>query len=284
MTDRVRVVQDVAVPGLIYGTAWKEDETASLVTRALAAGFRGIDTANQPRHYHEEGVGLALARAFEGDGPAREDVFIQTKFTFPAGQDHRIPYDVHATVGEQVEQSFHSSLAHLGVETIDSYVLHGPSRPRGLGVEDREAWRAMERLQDAGKARLLGVSNFRPDQLEELCTFARRGVAFVQNRCFARTGWDAALRRVCEERGVVYQAFSLLTANPEVLAHPVLAETAERHGRTRPQVVFRFALELGMIPLTGTTDPRHMEQDLGVYDFALDAGEVRAMRGLRAGP
>lgn len=280
MTDRVRVVQDVAVPTFIYGTAWKEDETASLVTRALAAGFRGIDTANQARHYQEEGVGRALAQAFEADGPGREDLFIQTKFTFPAGQDHRVPYDVRATVGAQVEQSFHSSLAHLGVETIDSYVLHGPSQSRGLGEPDREAWRAMERLQDAGRARLLGVSNVRPDQLEELCDLARRKVAFIQNRCFARMGWDAAVRRVCEERGVVYQAFSLLTANPGVLAHPVLAEIAERHRCTRPQVVFRFALELGMIPLTGTTDSRHMEEDLGIYDFALASGDLRAIEGL----
>lgn len=283
MTGRFRVVQGVAVPTFIYGTAWKEDETSSLVTRALAAGFRGIDTANQARHYREEGVGRALARAFEGDGPGRKDLFIQTKFTFPAGQDHRVPYDVRATVSEQVEQSFHGSLAHLGVETIDSYVLHGPSRPRGLGAPDRSAWRAMELLQEAGRVRLLGVSNFRPDQLNELCEFARRKVAFIQNRCFARTGWDAAVRGVCEERGVVYQAFSLLTANPGVLAHPVLAEIAARHGCTRPQLVFRFALELGMIPLTGTTDARHMEEDLGIYGFALDGDDVRAIEGLRSG-
>lgn len=304
---RVRSVQAVAVPTFIYGTAWKEEETARLVREALEAGFRGIDTANQPRHYREEGVGRALAGAFggegsgpapagagsgpapggEGSGPApggadvqREDLFIQTKFTHPGGQDHRIPYDPRAPVAEQVSQSFRSSLEHLGLERLDSYVLHGPSVPRGLGDADREAWRAMEAIHEAGGARLLGVSNVRPDQLEELYDFARVPVAFVQNRCFARLGWDRAVRAVCEANGIVYQAFSLLTANPDALRHPVVGEIARRHGRTIPQVIFRFALEVGMIPLTGTTDRRHMEEDLRIYEFELAPEEVRRIEGL----
>lgn len=277
MTDRTRTVRGVTVPSFIYGTAWKEELTAPLVARALRAGFRGIDTANQRKHYHEAGVGVALTRSFERGELTRDDVFVQTKFTYPAGQDHRLPYDPHAGVAEQVEQSFQSSLEHLGVERIDSYVLHGPSVPSGLGDADREAWRAMEALHEAGSARLIGVSNVRPDQLELLCEFAEVSPAFVQNRCFARLGWDAETRRICDERGIVYQGFSLLTANPEVLGRPALADIAERHGRTRPQVIFRFALQLGMVPLTGTTDPRHMEQDLEVYDFELSGAEVAAI-------
>lgn len=282
MTGRVRDVQDVEVPTFLYGTAWKEDRTAPLVERALAAGFRGIDTANQPRHYDEEGVGRALAAASRGGGPARRDLFVQTKFTYPRGQDHRVPYDPRAPVAEQVEASFRSSLDHLGLERIDSYLLHGPSRPRGLGEADREAWRAMEFVHETGGARLLGVSNFGPGQLEELCRFSRVRPAFVQNRCFARTGWDAAVREVCEARGIVYQAFSLLTANPEALAHPVVRAVARRHGRTVPQVIFRFALDTGMVPLTGTTDPRHMREDLEVYGFSLDPEEVREVERLAA--
>ena len=280
MIDRTRTIRDVIVPTFIYGTAWKEELTAPLVARALSAGFRGIDTANQRRHYHEAGVGLALSRAFERNEVARADVFVQTKFTFPAGQDHRMPYDPHASVAELVEQSFRSSQEHLGMGRIDSYVLHGPSQPRGLGDADRKSWRAMEARHAAGDARLLGISNVRPDQLEALCEFAAVPPAFVQNRCFARTGWDVAVREVCAERGIVYQAFSLLTANPAALGRPELAAIAERHGRTRPQVVFRFALQLGMIPLTGTTDPRHMEQDLDVYDFELTEEEVAVIEGL----
>ena len=281
-TDRTRPVRDVPVPTFIYGTAWKEELTGALVARALHAGFRGIDTANQRKHYDEAAVGVALTRSFERGELSRDQVFVQTKFTFPPGQDHRIPYDPHASVAEQVEQSFESSLEHLGVERIDSYVLHGPSVPSGLGQADREAWRAIEALHQAGKARLIGVSNVRPDQLELLCELAEVPPAFVQNRCFARMGWDAEVRRICDERGIVYQGFSLLTANPEVLGRPALADIAERHERTRPQVIFRFALQLGMIPLTGTKDPRHMEQDLEVYDFELTDEEVAAIERMGA--
>jgi len=280
MTDRTRTVQGVPVPSFIYGTAWKEELTAPLVARALRAGFRGIDTANQRKHYHEEGVGVALTRSFERGELSRDEVFVQTKYTFPAGQDHRIPYDPHARVAEQVEQSFASSLEHLGVERIDSYVLHGPSVPSGLGDADRDAWRAMEALHEKGKARLIGVSNVRPDQLDLLCNFAEVPPAFAQNRCFARMGWDAEARRICDERGIVYQGFSLLTANPDVLGRPALADIAERHGRTRPQVIFRFALQLGMIPLTGTKNPRHMEQNFEVYEFELTDEEVAAIEGI----
>lgn len=282
MNRRVREIRGVAVPTFLYGTAWKEDGTQRLVERALAAGFRGLDTANQPRHYDEEGVGRALAAASRGAGPPRRDLFVQTKFTYARGQDHRVPYDPRAPVAEQVEGSFHSSLDHLGLERIDGYLLHGLSRPRGLGEADREAWRAMESLHETGDVRLLGVSNFGPEQLEELCDFARVSPAFVQNRCFARTGWDGAVRQVCEARGIVYQAFSLLTANPQALAHPTVRAVARRHERTVPQVIFRFAIEIGMIPLTGTSDPRHMEEDLDVYEFSLEPDEVRDIERLAA--
>lgn len=277
MTERSRTVQGVAVPTFLYGTAWKEEGTEGLVRAALAAGFRGIDTANQRRHYHEAGVGRALRAAWAGGEVTREELFLQTKFTHLGGQDHRLPYDPHAPVAEQVEQSFGSSLEHLGVERVDSYVLHGPSQRRGLHADDQEAWRAMEAIQQAGGTRLLGVSNVTADQLRELLDMARVRPAFVQNRCFARLGWDAAVRALCDEAGIVYQAFSLLTANPHALEHPAVREIAARHGRTVPQVIFRFALDLGMIPLTGTTNPAHMREDLEAYGFALSTDELEAV-------
>lgn len=281
MTETTLAVRGMPVPTFLYGTAWKEGATRDLVSRALAAGFRGIDTANQRRHYHEEGVGEALREAFRSGTVRREELFVQTKFTHPAGQDHRLPYDPRAPVARQVEDSFRSSLGHLGVERMDGYLLHGPTRRRGLGMEDVEAWRAMEELHDSGEVRLIGVSNFAPDQLEELCDLAHVPPAFVQNRCFARLGWDAPVREVCRRQGVVYQAFSLLTANRHLLADPAVVAIAERQGRTVPQVVFRFALSAGMIPLTGTTNPRHMRQDLEVYDFGLSEEEFGTL--LRAG-
>lgn len=272
-----RSIQSVEVPTFLYGTAWKEERTEGLVREALAAGFRGFDTANQRRHYYEAGVGAALQRALEAGEVSRDDLFLQTKYTYVEGQDQRLPYDPQADVSTQVRQSFASSLDHLGVERIDSLVLHGPRTRQGLSPGDREVWRTMEDLQQEGQVGLLGVSNVTAEQVAALCETARIPPAFVQNRCFARLGWDRDVRHVCRQEGVVYQGFSLLTANRAELSSPPCRSLAERHGKTVPQIVFRFALELGMIPLTGTTDPEHMRQDLAVYDFELPAEDVETL-------
>jgi diketogulonate reductase-like aldo/keto reductase len=277
---RYAELHGVRVPTFVYGTAWKEDATAALTRLALDAGFRGIDTANQRRHYHEAAVGEALAASIAAGRVQREDVFLQTKFTYARGQDHRLPYDPRARLAIQVEQSFASSLEHLRVERVDSYVLHGPSTGHGLAADDRETWEAMERLHAAGRTRLLGVSNVNLGQLTELCDGASVKPAIVQNRCFAMTGWDRAVRRFCRERGMLYQGFSLLTANREVLGHRRVHEIAARVGRSVPQVVFRFALETGMAALTGTSSAAHMAEDLAVYDFALPPDDVRTLDGL----
>lgn len=267
-------VRGVRVPSMLYGTAWKEDATEGLVVEALDAGFRGIDTANQRKHYFEEGVGRGLAAKLREGMLRRDELFLQTKFTFQDGQDERLPYDAAAPIRTQVAQSFTSSLAHLEVDALESLVLHGPSRREGLGPDDHEAWRAMEELVSAGKVKLLGISNVTARQVVELVEFARVPVAFVQNRCYAERGWDRDVRAACDEHQVVYQAFSLLTANRHVLAHPGVIEIAQRHAHTPAQVVFRFAQQLGMLPLTGTRDPVHMHEDLAAARFSLDADEL----------
>jgi diketogulonate reductase-like aldo/keto reductase len=274
MTQPTLSIDGVRVPRLLYGTAWKEDATRPLTGLALRQGFRGVDTANQRRHYHEAGVGQAVAAAVAGGVVSRDDLFLQTKFTFRAGQDHRLPYDPAAPVGTQVEQSFADSLEHLGVDAVDSCLLHGPARRVGLGPEDWDAWRAMEGLRESGRARLLGVCNVTLEQLDRLCQRARVRPRFVQNRCHAARGWDRDVRAFCAANGLVYQGFSLLTANRAALARPEVARAAARHGRTAAQVVFRFALEVGMVALTGTTDAGHMRGDLDVLDFRLEPAEV----------
>jgi diketogulonate reductase-like aldo/keto reductase len=280
MTDRTMLIDGVRVPRFLYGTAWKEDETARLTELALRQGFRGIDTANQRRHYHEAAVGQAIATAVASGLVTRNDLFLQTKFTFQGGQDHRLPYDPNAAIPTQVEQSFASSLTHLGTETIDSYVLHGPTRQSGLGTADWEAWRAMEAIHDSGRARLLGVSNVTLEQLQLLCAKARVRPRFVQNRCYAVRGWDRHVREFCAANGLVYQGFSLLTANRQAMARPELVRIAERHGRSASEVVFRFALDVGMVVLTGTTNADHMRADLGVFDFRLEPEEVKLIERL----
>jgi diketogulonate reductase-like aldo/keto reductase len=277
MTHPTASLRGISVPRFMYGTAWKEERTKELTAKAIEAGFRAIDTANQRRHYVEALVGEAVREAIAEGTVRRDELFLQTKFTFVPGQDHRLPYDPRAPIAEQVAQSFASSLEHLGTDVIDSYVLHGPSGPRGIGAADREAWAAMEALQRAGKTRLLGVSNVSLSQLEALTTGAEVTPAFVQNRCFARTGWDREVRGFCARNQMLYQGFSLLTANDRELFDPRARRIAQASGRSMAQVVFRFALQVGMLPLTGTSDVEHMREDLAALDFELGDADVATL-------
>jgi len=268
------------IPAFLYGTAWKEEETERLTRLALEAGFRGVDTANQRRHYFEAGVGAAVKKAIASGVVRREELFLQTKFTYAGGQDHRLPYDPNADPATQVRQSFASSIEHLQVDSIVSYVLHGPSCRGGLTASDREVWQAMEKLQAAGRTRFLGISNVTLDQIEELWTRAVVPPAFVQNRCYASLGWDRAVRAFCRAKGIVYQGFSLLTANGAELRHPAFLDLAARAGMSPAQVVFRFARQVGMLPLTGTTSVEHMREDLESDRFELSGEDVRLIESI----
>jgi diketogulonate reductase-like aldo/keto reductase len=267
-------IDGVDVPNFFYGTAWKEDRTAQLTEQALRAGFRAIDTANQRKHYFEEGVGQGLQAFLQTGRLRRDDLFLQTKFTYARGQDHRKPYDPSASYTTQVEQSFASSLLHLGVDRLDSYVLHGPFSQPGLTSADRDVWRAMEALHASGKVRWLGVSNFQLEQLQELHDLATVKPRFIQNRCYAALAWDRDIRAFCSQKGIRYQGFSLLTANRSELQAPLFDELAKTYQRTVPQIVFRFAKQIGMIPLTGTTRVEHMRMDLDTEDFDLTRAEL----------
>ncbi len=265
--DRRITLRGFSVPTFFYGTAWKEQETERLTAQAVELGFRAIDTANQRKHYFEAAVGKAVQDAIAASLVERSGLFLQSKFTHRRGQDQRLPYDAKADIPTQVAQSFQSSLEHFGTDYLDSYVLHGPSQQKGLAEEDRAALRALLELQRSGKARLLGVSNVNLGQLQEAASVLGAPPAFVQNRCFASTGWDRPVRDYCREHGIRYQAFSLLTANSDVLGTDVVRRVASRLGASASQVVFRFALEVGMIPLTGTSNADHARADLAVFDL-----------------
>jgi diketogulonate reductase-like aldo/keto reductase len=135
----------------------------------------------------------------------------------------------------------------------------------------------MEAIYNSGRVRFLGVSNVTLEQLQSLCSDARVCPRFLQNRCYANRGWDRDIREFCSANRFVYQGFSLLTANRDALARPEMARIAERHGRTVSQIVFRFALDVGMIPLTGTNDADHMRAALEVFDFRLEREEIERM-------
>lgn len=266
-------------PAFIYGTAWKKQETARLVELALNSGFRAIDTANQLKHYDEAEVGKALA-SFYRTGGSRESLFIQSKFTGRDGQDHRLPYDENADLATQVVQSLESSLAHLATEYLDAYLLHGPYNYPRLGTEDWEVWAAMEAQYRKGLVKQIGVSNVNALQLVELLAQAKVKPSIVQNRCYANRGWDRDVREICKAHDIMYQGFSLLTANSFVLVEPIVVKVAARLGATPAQTVFRFATQIGIVPLTGTSQQSHMTEDLGSLQFQLSDLEVAAIENI----
>ncbi len=261
-------------PSFIYGTAWKKDATTELVQTAVRVGFKAIDTANQAKHYSEALLGEALT------GVARDSVWIQTKFTPLNGQDHRLPYDPQADLASQVRQSFESSLLHLKTERVDSYLLHGPYNFPGLGKEDWEVWGAIEEIHESGRAGMIGISNVNARQLATLVEKARIKPMAVQNRCYANRGWDREVRNICRANGIMYEGFSLLTANPYLLNHPPILAIAKRLGVHPEQVIFRFAIQAGMVPLTGTTSETHMKEDLRALSIELTADEVNFIESI----
>jgi diketogulonate reductase-like aldo/keto reductase len=271
----------VRMPRILYGTAWKKDDTEALVATALQEGFRGVDTACQPRHYNEPGVGAGIAAAL-GSNLQRADLYIQTKYTPAAGQDPaRIPYDASAPIAEQVAQSFAASLSNLRTDYLDALVLHSPL---ATSRETLEAWRAMESLVERGGVRQLGISNcYRLDQLQALHRSARIKPAVLQNRFYAETGYDRELRAFCTSEHLIYQSFWTLTANRRILEDPAMTGIASRHECRPPQILFRYLVESGVAPLTGTRSRTHMREDLQIFHLELSEAERRTMHALLSG-
>jgi len=268
----------VRMPRMIYGTAWKKERTAALVEQAIGLGFRGIDTACQPKHYNEAGVGDGVAACLHR-GIERSELYLQSKFTPLSGQDPaQVPYDPNAGLSEQVEQSFLTSLKNLQTTYLDCLVLHSPlADPQ----HTLEAWQAMEQIVHSGGVKQLGISNCHDPQLFELLyRDATVKPAVIQNRFYAETGYDRAIRDFCREHRIIYQSFWTLSANPNVLAHPTLQALAAKYRRNAAQIFFRYLSQIGIVPLTGTTSESHMREDLAIFDFELTADECDAVEAL----
>ncbi|MBC7996294.1 MAG: aldo/keto reductase [Leptolyngbya sp.] len=274
-----KTYNDVSLPTFMYGTAWKKDATTKLVEDAVAAGFTAIDTANQLIHYQEELVGEALLN-LQKKGISRESLFLQTKFTSTGGQDHRTPYDAAADLTTQVKQSFESSLKHLHTNYLDSYVLHSPYQRNGLGAKDWEVWTEIEQHYAAGKTKIIGISNVTAEQLDQLCGKAKTKPMLVQNRCYAIAGWDKEVRDICIEHGIIYQGFSLLTANSQFMGLPAIQAIAQRLKTGAAQVIFRFSIQIGMLPLTGTTNSQHMKDDLKAEKLVLTDADMATIESI----
>ena len=269
-------------PPILYGCAWKGARTAGLVQAALDAGFRAIDTAAQPKHYDEASAGAGVSAWLAARSAPRSSLWLQTKFTPMAGQDASkpLPYDPAAPLAAQVAASVASSLANLRTEYLDCLILHSPcARPS----DTLAVWRAFEALHASGAVRALGISNiYDVAALEALWSAAAVKPSAVQNRFYADTGYDAGIRAFCASHGVAYQAFWTLTANPRLLASPLVARVAAARAGTRAQALFALLRARGATPLCGTTDAAHMREAVAAAAewppvAAADAAEFDAL-------
>lgn len=265
----------VKMPAIIYGTAWKKERTRDLVIKALQAGFRGIDTAGQPRHYNEPMVGEAL-QFMKQQGLERESLYVQTKYTPFSSQDpENLPYDPSSVIADQVAVSFASSLKNLQTTYVDSYILHSPLNNQ---EQSMQAWTAMEKIVKAGKARQLGISNcYDLAEMQAIYQAAEIKPAIVQNRFYHDTGYEKELRQWCDENNIIFQSFWSLTANKELLESETVTKLAETYQKTRPQIFFRFLSLLNIVPLTGTSSEQHMREDLELFDFSLTKEDIESL-------
>lgn len=273
--------EKVSMPYLIYGTAWKKERTADLVEMAIINGFRGIDTACQPKHYHEAGVGEALER-LAAQGIAREELFVQTKFTPLAGQDpNKIPYDPAQSLSIQVKQSSEASLRNLKTEYLDSLVLHSPLFPYS---HLEQVWSAMEELYRQGITKQLGISNcYDLELLQKLYRESEVKPTVVQNRFYDESGYDRELRAWCDEVGILYQSFWSLTANPHLLKSREFFALTQEYDKTEAQILYRYLVQVGITPLIGSTSQHHIKEDLEIFSFSLREDEIGAISSLLEG-
>lgn len=266
------------IPPLMYGTAWKQEHTAEWVEKAVLSGFRGIDTACQPKHYNEAGVGMALRRLSQ-QGIAREALFVQTKFTPLSGQDpKRIPYDPYQSLEIQVAQSFEASQKNLQTDYVDSLVLHSPLFPYSKLLE---VWLAMEAIYHRGGACQLGISNcYDIDVLKRLHEDSEIKPTIVQNRFYDQSGYDVEIRQWCQNVGSTYQSFWTLTANPHLLSSRIFFALTQEYDKSEAQILYRYLTQSGVVPLIGSTSMEHLIEDLSIFDFTLTSEELIVISSL----
>ena len=265
-------------PYIVYGTAWKKERTAELVNKAVKAGFRFIDTACQPKHYNEPGVGNGWTSAAEELNLERDDFWLQTKFTSINGQDpNNLPYDKNAPIEEQIRTSLQVSLKNLHTTYLDSWVMHSPERTIERTIA---AWRVMEEAVDSGHVRQLGISNcYDYDKFVALYEAAKHKPRTLQNRFYSDSNFDTELRQFCIEHGIKYQSFWTLTANRDALhKNQQLIQNAKSKNLTPQTYMFAFLMSLHkdsgyFTPLSGTTNEKHMMEDVAVSE-RIRSGEV----------
>lgn len=247
----------VQMPKLGYGV-YQVDlaECERCVSDAIAAGYRLIDTAQA--YYNEEGVGAAVAKS----GVAREELFITTKVWITNAGEAR------------AAASIDESLRKLGTDYLDLLLIHQP-------VGDYYGtWRAMEAAYAAGKVRAIGVSNFYPDRLVDLCHFVdvQPAVNQVETHAFMQ---QRKAHEVMRKYGVVHESWGPFAEGRKgFFDNPVLAAIGAKHGKTVAQVALRFLIQSDVVVIPKSVRPERMAENLDVFDFALDASDMDALRAL----
>ncbi|XPV70412.1 MAG: aldo/keto reductase family protein [Halarcobacter sp.] len=270
--------QNIKIPNMIYGTAWKKQQTADFVYEALKTGFKGIDTACQPKHYQEDLVGEGIAKAFN-EGLKREEIYIQTKFTPIDGQDiNNMPYLAEDSLEVQIKKSFETSKKNLKLDYIDSYILHSPIFP---GAKLLKAWEVMSSFYKNKEVGQLGISNcYDLDVLEYLYKNVDTKPSIVQNRFYAQSSYDKEIRAWCKDKGIIYESFWSLTANPHILSNKFVNYLASKYDKSVAVVFYKFLNQIGVVPLNGTTSKTHMNEDLLLDSFELSIKEIEEISSL----
>jgi methylglyoxal/glyoxal reductase len=240
------------MPPIGLGT-WKLTEgqdTAAAIVHALQLGYRHIDTA---KYYgNEKSVGEAVRRS----GIPREDIFVTTKLWPP---DFTEP-----------DQAFDDSLERLGLEYVDLYLIHWPTDPM-----PRRVWQSLEHRYGEGRACAVGVSNFSIADLERLDEYASLS-PMVNQIEFNPLSRDFELVDYCHSRGIIVEAYTPLGSGGLVY-HKVVEQVARAAEKTPAQVLLRWALQHGTVPLPKSSNPKRMAENLQIFDFTLSDAHMAAL-------
>jgi diketogulonate reductase-like aldo/keto reductase len=255
----------VTMPHIGLGVLFQpNDQTVHNVLAALEAGYRLIDSA--AKYENEEGVGEAVRTS----GLPREEIFVTSKlWNSDHGYDHAI-------------KGFERSLKKLGLEYIDLYLMHWPVPSKGLTIE---TWKGLERVYKEGRVKAIGVSNFLPKHLERLLQAAEIVPAVLQIEVHP-TFTQEETRQFAKKHGIQIESWYPLSGRPEsreMLSLPVLTDLAKKYGKAPAQIVLRWHIELGLIPIPGSSHPEHIKENVDIFNFALSQHEVAAISALDTG-
>ncbi|WP_053689634.1 aldo/keto reductase [Streptomyces sp. WM6372] len=261
----IRLNNGTPMPQLGYGVFQVPDsEAAQAVGAALEAGYRSIDTAAAYRN--ETGTGRAIAAS----GLPREELFITTKLWNDRSRTWQ---------RDDVLRALDGSLAKLGLDHLDLYLIHWP---RPMRDDFLTIWKTFEEIAESGRARAVGVSNFRPADLERLGAESALVPAVNQIELHPLFP-QAELRALHAKLGITTEAWSPLGQGKELLTLPAVVETAARHGRSPAQVVLRWHLQLGNVVIPKSVTPARIRENLDVFGFELDADDLAALDALGRG-